>query len=286
MANIRLIRRRIRSVQSIAKITRAMEMIATSKMRRAQEAGTAGRPYDQKIRQVIADLAAINQTGESHPLLQRRTVKKIAIVHISPDRGLCGGLNANLNRKTAGFILGQKIPVTLVGVGRKGIDSMRRYGREMRAEFTQLGDRPSLLDTLAISRIIIDDYTSGYVDEVYVVYTRFVSTMVQTPVMEKLLPVEPPVSTQGSSADFDYEPESEDVLGALLPRFVEMEIYHAILESIASEQSARMVAMRSATDNAGELIQDLTLMYNKARQEAITTELLDISSGAAALTKN
>jgi F-type H+-transporting ATPase subunit gamma len=286
MANIRLIRRRIRGVQSTAKITRAMEMIATSKMRRAQEAGVAGRPYDQKIRQVIADLAAIHQSGESHPLLQRRTVKKIAIVHISPDRGLCGGLTANLNRKTASFILGQKTPVTLVNVGRKGIDFMRRYSREMRAEFTQLGDRPSLLDTLAISRVIIDDYTSGYVDEVYVVYTRFVSTMVQTPVMDKLLPIEPPVSEQKQSTDFDYEPASEDVLGALLPRFVEMEIYHAILEAIASEQSARMVAMRSATDNAAELIQDLTLMYNKARQEAITTELLDISSGAAALTKN
>ncbi len=286
MANIRLIRRRIRGVQSTAKITRAMEMIATSKMRRAQEAGVAGRPYDQKIRQVIADLAAIHQSGESHPLLQRRTVKKIAIVHISPDRGLCGGLTANLNRKTSSFILGQKTPVTLVSVGRKGIDFMRRYGREMRAEFTQLGDRPSLLDTLAVSRVIIDDYTSGYVDEVYVAYTRFVSTMVQTPVMEKLLPIEPPVSEQKQSTDFDYEPASEDVLGALLPRFVEMEIYHAILEAIASEQSARMVAMRSATDNAAELIQDLTLMYNKARQEAITTELLDISSGAAALTKN
>jgi len=285
MANIRLIRRRIRGVQSTAKITRAMEMIATSKMRRAQEAGIAGRPYDQKIRQVIADLAAIPHTGELHPLLQRREVKKIAIVHISPDRGLCGGLNANLNRKTAGFILGEKIPVTVTVVGRKGIDFMRRYGREVRAEFTQLGDRPSLLDTLAISRIIIDDYTSGYVDEVYVVYTRFVSTMLQTPVMEKLLPIEPPVSTQTVSIDFDYEPASEDVLGALLPRFVEMEIYHAILESIASEQSARMVAMRSATDNAEELIQDLTLMYNKARQEAITTELLDISGGAAALAK-
>ncbi|MDD5289046.1 MAG: ATP synthase F1 subunit gamma [Dehalococcoidales bacterium] len=281
MANIRLIRRRIRGVQSTAKITRAMEMIATSKMRRAQDAGTAGRPYDQKIRQVIADLAAINQTGTSHPLLQKRPVKKIAIVHISPDRGLCGGLNANLNRKTGSFVLGQKTPVTLVTVGRKGIDFIRRYGREMRAEFTGLGDRPSLLDTLAISRIIIDDYTSGYVDEVYVVYTRFVSTMVQTPVMERLLPIEPPASKQTQSGDFDYEPESEDVLGALLPRFVEMEIYHAILESIASEQSARMVAMRSATDNAAELIQDLTLMYNKARQEAITTELLDISAGAA-----
>jgi F-type H+-transporting ATPase subunit gamma len=243
-----------------------MEMIATSKMRRAQEAGVAGRPYDQKIRQVIADLAAMNQTGVSHPLLQRREVKKIAIVHISPDRGLCGGLTTNLNRKTAGFILGQKTPVMLITVGRKGIDFMRHYGREMRAEFSQMGDRPSLLDTLAISRVIIDDYTSGYVDEVYV-------------------PIEPPAAAQTKSSDFEYEPDSEDVLGALLPRFVEMEIYHAILESIASEQSARMVAMRSATDNAAELIQDLTLMYNKARQEAITTELLDISGGAAALTK-
>jgi len=286
MANIRLIRRRIRGVQSISKITRAMEMIATSKMRRAQEAGTAGRPYDQKIRQVIADLAAIPHTGEIHPLLHRREVKKIAIVQISPDRGLCGGLTASLNRKTASFILGQKTPVTVVSVGRKGIDFMHHSNRDVRAEFSQLGDRPSLLDILAIPRIIIDDYTSGYVDEVYVAYTRFISTLVQTPVMEKLLPIEPPVSTQAKSLDFDYEPAPEDVLGALLPRFVEMEIYHAILESIASEQSARMVAMRSATDNAAELVQDLTLMYNKARQEAITTELLDISGGAAALSRN
>lgn len=285
MANIRLIRRRIRGVQSTAKITRAMEMIATSKMRRAQEAGIAGRPYDQKIRQVIADLAAIPQTGKSHPLLENREVKKIAIIHISPDRGLCGGLNANLNRKIANFALEQKVPVTLVGVGRKGIDFMRRYGREMRAEFTQLGDRPSLLDTLPIPRVVIDDYTSKYVDKVYLAYTKFISTMAQTPVLEQLLPIEPPVSKQAQDTDFDYEPEPEDVLDALLPRFVEMEIYHAILESIASEQSARMVAMRSATDNAAELIQDLTLMYNKARQEAITTELLDISGGAAALKK-
>ena len=283
MANIRLIRRRIRGVQSIAKITRAMEMIATSKMRRAQEAGTAGRPYDQKIRQVIRDLAVIPQTGELHPLLRRREIKKIAIVHISPDRGLCGGLITNLNRKTGNFIISQKMPVTIVNVGRKGIDFMRRYGRETRAEFTGLGDRPTLLDTLAISRIIIDDYTNGLVDEVYVAYTKFVSTMVQTPVIERLLPIEPPAATQAKNADFDYEPTPEDVLEALLPRFVEMEIYHAILESIASEQSARMVAMRSATDNAAELIQDFTLMYNKARQEAITTELLDISAGAAAL---
>jgi F-type H+-transporting ATPase subunit gamma len=286
MANIRLIRRRIRGVQSIAKITRAMEMIATSKMRRAQDAGTAGRPYDQKIRQVIRDLAMIPQTGELHPLLRRREVKKIAVVHISPDRGLCGGLITNLNRKTGSFIISQKVPVTIVNVGRKGIDFMRRYGRETRAEFTGLGDRPTLLDSLPISRIIIDDYTNGLVDEVYVAYTKFVSTMVQTPVIERLLPIEPPAAAQARSGDFDYEPTPEEVLGALLPRFVEMEIYHAILESIASEQSARMVAMRSATDNAGELIQDFTLMYNKARQEAITTELLDISGGAAALSGN
>jgi len=284
MANIRLIRRRIRGVQSTAKITRAMEMIATSKMRRAQEAGVAGRPYDQKIRQVIADLAALHYSGEVlHPLLQRRPVKKIAIIHISPDRGLCGGLNANLNRKTGSFILSQEKPVTLVGVGRKGLDFMRRYGRELRAEFTGLGDRPTLFDVLPIARVVNDDYTSGYVDEVYLVYARFVSTMLQTPVMEKLLPIEPATITPSQNVEFIYEPTPQSVLGALLPRFVEMEIYHAILESIASEQSARMVAMRNATENANELIQHLTLLYNKARQEAITTELLDIVGATAAL---
>ena len=284
MANIRLIRRRIRGVQSTAKITRAMEMIATSKMRRAQEAGVAGRPYDQKIRQVIADLAALRYSGEvPHPLLQRRPVKKIAIIHISPDRGLCGGLNANLNRKTGGFILGQDKPVTLVCVGRKGLDFMRRYGRELRAEFTGLGDRPTLFDVLPIARIVNDDYCSGHVDEVYLVYARFVSTMVQTPVMEKLLPIEPATVAPAQNIEYIYEPAPQSVLGALLPRFVEMEIYHAILESIASEQSARMVAMRNATDNANDLIQHLTLLYNKARQEAITTELLDITGATAAL---
>jgi F-type H+-transporting ATPase subunit gamma len=286
LANIRLIRRRIRGVQSTAKITRAMEMIATSKMRRAQEAGVAGRPYDQKIRQVIADLAALRYTGEvSHPLLRRREVKKIAIIHISPDRGLCGGLNANLNRKTASFIVGQKQPVTIVGVGRKGLDFMHRYGREIRAEFTNLGDRPTLFDVLPIARIVIDDYTSSYVDEVYLVYARFVTTMLQIPVMDKLLPIEPAIVTPTQNVEFIYEPSAGSVLGALLPRFVEMEIYHAVLESIASEQSARMVAMRNATENADELTQHLTLLYNKARQEAITTELLDITGATAAIQK-
>jgi len=284
MANIRLIRRRIRGVQSTAKITRAMEMIATSKMRRAQEAGLAGRPYDEKIRQVIADLAALPYVGESpHPLLQRRPVKKIAIIHITPDRGLCGGLNANLNRRAGTFILGQDKPVTLVCVGRKGLDFMRRAGRDIRAEFTQIGDRPTVFDILPIARIVTDDYSNGLVDMVYMTYAKFVSTMVQTPVMDQLLPMEPAPMPRTENIEYIYEPGAESVLDSLLPRFVEMEIYHAILESIASEQSARMVAMRNATENSKELIDHLTLMYNKARQEAITTELLDIVGATSAL---
>ena len=284
MANIRLIRRRTRGVQGIVKITRAMEMIATSKMRRAQEQGLAGRPYSEKIRQVLADLAALPQAGDLlHPLLQRRPITKVAIVHITPDRGLCGGLNANVNRRTASFILEQSIPVTLIAVGRKGLDFMRRYGRDIRAEFTRLGDRPSLLDTLPISRIIIDDYTNGIIDMVYLVYAQFISTMIQRPILQQILPIEPAAIPKVQNVDYIYEPSPDEVLGELLPRFVEMQVYHAILESIASEQSARMVAMRNATENANELIQDLTLMYNKARQESITYELLDITGGAAAL---
>jgi F-type H+-transporting ATPase subunit gamma len=284
LADIRLIRRRIRGVQSTAKITRAMEMIATLKMRRTQERGLAGRPYSEKIFQVIANLAALPQAGDSlHPLLQRRPVNKIAIVHITPDRGLCGGLNTNVNRKTASFIVEQSVPVTIVAVGRKGRDFMRRHRCEIHAEFTGLGDKPSLLDTLPISRIIIDDYSSGVIDLVYLVYAQFISTMTQRPVLQQILPVEPATIPRGENVDYIYEPSSVVVLGELLPRFVEMQVYHAILESIASEQSARMVAMRNATDSANELVQDLTLMYNKARQESITKELLDIAGGVAAL---
>jgi F-type H+-transporting ATPase subunit gamma len=284
LADIRLIRRRIRGIQGIAKITRAMEMIATSKMRRAQERGLAGRPYAEKIHQVLSDLAALSHPDRPlHPLLQRRPAAKIAVVHITPDRGLCGGLNASINRKTAGFILEQAVPVTLITVGRKGLDFMRRYRRDIRAEFSHLGDQPSLLDTLPISRIIIDDYTNGVIDLVYLAYAQFVSTMVQRPVLEQILPVEPAAIPRAQNVDYIYEPGSDAVLGELLPRFVEMQVYHVILESIASEQSARMVAMRNATDSARELIDDLTLMYNKARQESITRELIDITGGAAAL---
>ncbi len=284
MADIRLIRRRIRGIKGISKITRAMEMIATSKMRRAQERGLAGRPYSEKIQQVLADLAALSQDGDSlHPLLQRRPVTKIALVHITPDRGLCGGLNANLNRKAAGFILEQDVPVTVIAVGRKGRDFMGRHGRDIRAEFTQLGDKPSLFDVLPIAHIVIDDYTSGVVDLVYLVYTQFVSTMAQRTILQQILPIEPAPIPKAQNVDYIYEPDPGVVLGELLPRFVEMQVYHALLESIASEQSARMVAMRNATDSANELVDELTLTYNKARQESITKELLDITGGAAAL---
>lgn len=283
MPDIRKVRRRIRGVRNISKITRAMEMIAASKMRKAQERGLQGRPYSQKIEQVIAALAALPDIGLQHPLLQRRTVKKVAVVHITPDRGLCGGLNANLNRRLAGFILEQKVPVEVVAVGRKGREFATRYGCDMCAEFTGLGDQPRFLDILPISHIVIDEYTAGKIDDVYISYAHFVSTMVQRPAMKQLLPVKPAAIPRAENVDYIYEPGATAVLGGLLPRFVEMEIYHAILESIASEQSARMVAMRNATDSANELIGDLTLLYNKARQEAITRDLLDIIGGVVAL---
>lgn len=283
MPDIRKVRRRIKGVQNIAKITRAMEMIAASRMKKAQERGLAGRPYAAKIEQVIADLAALPDIGLQHPLLQRRPIEKIAVVHITPDRGLCGGLNANLNRQLAGFILRQKKPVEVVAVGRKGRDFSVRASCKMCAEFTQLSDQPGFLDTLPISNIVIEEYSNRVIDKVYISYAQFVSTLVQKPVMKQLLPVEPAVIPGGQNVDYIYEPGAGEVLDGLLPRFVEMEIYHAILESIASEQSARMVAMRNATDSAQDLIGTLTLLYNKARQEAITRELLDITGGVVAL---
>jgi F-type H+-transporting ATPase subunit gamma len=283
LPDIRKVRRRIKGVQNIAKITRAMEMIAASRMRKAQERGLQGRPYAEKIEQVIADLSALTDIGSQHPLLEKREIKKIAVVHITPDRGLCGGLNASLNRQLANFILQQKVPVEVVAVGRKGRDFSTRNSCTLCAEFTQLSDQPAYLDTLPISKIVIEEFTRGIIDMVYISYAGFISTLVQKPVMKQLLPMRPASIPGGQNVDYIYEPNARAVLGSLLPRFVEMEIYHAILESIASEQSARMVAMRNATDSANELIGDLTLLYNKARQESITRELLDITGGVVAL---
>jgi F-type H+-transporting ATPase subunit gamma len=281
LASTRKIRNRIKGVQTTAKITRAMEMIASSKMRKAQERGLAGRPYSEKIKQVIADLAALTTTDEGiHPLLQHRPVKKITVVHITFDRGLSGGLDANLNRKTAGLILQQKVPVNLITVGSRGIEFMRRYNREIRAEFSKLGDKPSLIDTLPISHIIIDDFTKGLIDAAYITYPQFINTMRQIPAIQQILPVVPDEKVKSKSSDYIFEPTPMAVIDKLLPRFIESEIYHAILEAIASEQSARMVAMRNATESANELLEALTLAYYKARQESITTELLDIVAGA------
>ncbi len=280
MIPIRIIRRRIRSIKNTAKITRAMEMIAASKMRQAQLRVLAARPYAEKMREVLADLAAQPTADRDvHPLLRHREVKRIAVIHVTADRGLAGGLNANTNRRTASFILEQTVPVSLITVGRKGKDFMSRYGREIRADFTQLGDKPSLLDTTPISRVVIDDYTNEVVDQVYLAYTQFITTINQRPILWKLLPIEPAKIERAQNIEYIYEPSAKVVLESLLPRYVEMQVYHAILESIASEQSARMVAMRNATDNANDMIDDLTLIYNKARQELITKELLDIAGG-------
>lgn len=282
MIPIRVIRRRIRSIQSTAKITRAMEMIAASKMRQAQLRVLAARPYAQKMREVVAHLAAQIQQGEElHPLLERRQINKIAVIHVAADRGLCGGLNANVNRTTMGFALDQSAPVTLIAVGRRGRDFMSRYGQSILAEFTHVGDQPSLVDTLPISRLVIDDYINETIDQVYLAYTQFITTVHQQPVLQELLPIEPAKMQHLENPQYIYEPSSLAVLQHLLPRYVEMQVYHAILESIASEQSARMVAMRNATDSANDMIEELTLIHNKARQELITKELLDIAGGIA-----
>jgi len=284
MATTQILRRRIRSVHGTAKICKAMEMIASAKMKRAQDQAIAGRPYAEKISQVIADLTTeARLKTEVHPLLQKREVKQIAIVHISTDRGLCGGLNANLNRLVAHFILEQTVPVILITVGRKGRAFILRCGQNIRAEFSGISDRPALLETLPISRVVMDDYINCQADLVYLAYPRLVTTMVQRPTMEVLLPVEPATIPATQTAEYIYEPEPATVLSELLPRFVEMRVYHAMLEVIASEQSARMVAMRNASDNARELIQDLTLTLNKIRQELITKEICDISGATEAL---
>ncbi len=285
MPSIRQIRRRIRSIENTAKVTKAMEMIAAARMRRSQASVLAGRPYSEKIQDVIAHLAAQprDDADSVQPLLENRPVGQIEILLISPDRGLCGGLHSSLNRRVAQFILEQKAPVSIVAVGRKGRDFMLRYGQNVKAIFVDLGDRPSLADTLAISHMIVDDYAEGAADQVYMAYVEFVSTTVQRPVVKQLLPMAPAELKAEERVGYIYEPDSPAVLGSLLPRFVEMEVYHALLELIASEQSARMVAMRNATENANDMVGDLTLLSNKVRQESITNELLDIIAGTIGL---
>jgi len=286
MPTIREIRNRIRSVQSTAKITKAMELVAASKMRRAQQRALAGRPYAERLNWVLADLAETLPSMDPatlHPLLQRRELKNVGLVHITPNRGLCGGLPTSLNRRASAAILDAGVPAKLVAVGRKGRDFFRRANVELRAEFIGLPDYPGYQEVLPIGRVIIDDYLAGVVDQVLIVYPYFLNTMAQEPRVHQLLPVEPPAEAATHAVDYIYEPDRATVLAELLPRYVEMQIYEAILEGIASEQSARMVAMRNASEAAEEMIQELTLTYNKVRQEQITKELLDIVGGVEGL---
>ncbi len=287
MATLLQIKRRIRSIQSTAKITRAMELVAASKMRRTQMRALDGRPYAEKMRWVLADLAETLPLADPetlHPLLRRRQeVKTVDIVFITPDRGLCGGLPAIINRRVASYILELGKPVRIIAVGRKGRDFLSRTGQNLVAEFINIGDNPGYEDLRPIAQVVMEDFIEGRTDEVYIIYTQFVSTVVQRPEIYKLLPVELPEEAATMAVDYIYEPNREEVLAELLPRHVERQVFEAVLEAIASEQSSRMVAMRSATDNANEMMHDLTLVYNKARQESITSELLDITGGVEAL---
>ncbi|MBK9344288.1 MAG: ATP synthase F1 subunit gamma [Dehalococcoidia bacterium] len=289
MPTIRQLKRRIQSVKNTAKITNALQLVAASKMRRAQDRAGQAKPYAEKLRVVLAGLASQSQ-GEGdevlHPLLETRPVRNIAVLHITPDRGLCGGLNSNINRSGGTFVAMQHEPVQVVAVGKKGREFFTRAHVHISAEFTDLGDYPAQADTLAIARLIIEDYLNGVVDRVYVSFAQFVSTATQRPTVRQLLPIEPPEMEGDSEAflsDYIFEPAPGVVLARLLPRYIEMQIYEAILQNAASFQSAQMVAMKNATDNANDITRELTLTYNKARQEQITKELLDIVGGAAAL---
>ncbi len=286
MPSTRELRRRIRSIENTAKITKAMELVAASKMRRAQERALAGRPYAERMTWVLADLAeTMPQMDQDtlHPLLQRREVKHAGIILITPNRGLAGGLPTNLNRRASALALDLGVPASMVAIGKKGLDYFRRTDVTMRATFTELGDYPEYNDVLPVARVVIDDYLANVYDQVFIVYPYFVNTMNQEPRVHQLLPVEPPEDTATQAIDYVYEPDRDSVLADLLPRYVEMQIYEAVLESIASEQSARMVAMRNATDAAEEVLEELTLARNKARQEQITKELLDIVGGVESL---
>jgi len=262
-----------------------MQLIAASKMRRAQEMVVAGRPYAEKIEGLLADLAAIEQGNEEAavPLMESRPVTKTALVLLTSDRGLCGGLNANMNSAAATAIQESDGEVTVISVGKKGRAFVLRSGTELLATFDGLGDRPTLDDTRAISSIVIGEFEKQNIDRVLLGYTDFVNTAVQKPVIKTLIPVEPAELDDNQASGYIYEPSPREVLEELLPRFVEMEIYHAILEAIASEHSARMVAMQAATDAASDLADDLNLALNKARQESVTAELLDIVGGVAAV---
>ena len=283
MPSQREIRRRISSVRNIKQITRAMQFVAASKLKRAQDATLHSRPYADKIDEVLADLAAV-LGEEEHPLLAQRGEGTRLLVLLTTDRGLAGSLNTNTIRHISEVITGTETDMRVVTVGRKGNAAMRRARVPIAATFDGYGDRPDFAAVVPLARLVTDDYIAGTYSVIDLVYPRFVSTLVQRPVIDRLLPVEP-----SSDADegipghqFIFEPSPDAVLRQLLPRYVATRVYQAVLEVTASEQSARMVAMKNATENAQELIEDLTLTYNKVRQANITREMIEIATGANA----
>ncbi len=286
MATPREIQRRIRSVTSTSQITRAMEMVSAVKMRRAQQNVRASRPYSERLRLMISALSGfLDADPKEFPLLAHRPVNRTSLIVVTADRGLAGALNSNVLRRALAFLQETEGPTDIIAVGRKGSEFFSRTGYNMVAEFSGLGDLPTIDQTRPIIDLAVGDFERGRVDAVHVIYTQFVNTLSQHPVSLQLLPIEPveDVAAQEQVRDFIFEPDRDTVLNALLPRYVEVQLYQALLEASASEHSARNVAMRNATDNAKDLIQDLTLLYNRVRQAQITAEVSEIASGAAAV---
>jgi F-type H+-transporting ATPase subunit gamma len=280
------IRTKIKSVKNTQKITSAMEMVAASKMRKAQDRMAASRPYAAKIRNVIHHLAHAHPEYK-HSFMLDREVKRVGYIIVSSDRGLCGGLNANMFRATLRALKdwdGKGVGIDLCTIGSKGTAFFKRLQSSIVAETSHLGDAPRIQDMIGTVRVMLDAFERGEIDRLYVVYNEFVSTMAQAPQIEQLLPIQAePEEAYAHQWDYIYEPEAKEVLTDLLSRYVESLVYQAVVENVACEQSARMVAMKAATDNAGDLIDELNLAYNKARQAAITQEISEIVSGAAAV---
>ena len=281
------IRTKIKSVQNTRKITKAMEMVAASKMRKAQERMRAARPYGEKIRNVAAHISYANPEYRHPFLVHRDTVKKVGIIIITTDKGLCGGLNTNIQRLALNQIKdweseGETFEVCCIG--NKGLGFMQRLGANVVSQVTQMGDRPTMEKMIGAIKVMLDGYTHDRFDRLVIFYTKFINTMKQEPVMEQLLPLSGErLGSPEGAWDYIYEPEPKVVLDQVLMRYVEAIIFQALSENMASEQSARMVAMKSASDNAGSVIDELTLIYNKTRQAAITKELSEIVGGAAAV---
>lgn len=281
MPSQREIRRRIGSVGNIKQITRAMQFVAASKLRRAQDATLASRPYSDKLDEVLADVAAVLDADE-HPLLARDREGTRLIVLFTTDRGMAGSLNTNTVRFAAREITASTGDLKVVTVGRKGTAAMRRAGVPIAASFDGFGDKPTFADVLPLARLVTDDFLGGTYARVDLLYPAFVSTLVQRQQLSPLLPVKPSEDVHGiPGRQFIFEPGPAHVLEQLMPRYVATRIFQAVLELTASEHSSRMVAMRSATDNAQELIDDLTLTYNKVRQSNITREMIEIATGAS-----